>query len=54
MVRTIQVSSCLSVQGPVLHHLPDGRVAIRVDGRTYEGVPIAQPPRALPEARPAA
>jgi hypothetical protein len=40
MYQTIQVSSCVSVQGEVVEALGDGRVVIR-DGQTeYRGRPI--------------
>lgn len=44
MFRTITVGSCVSIQGLVIGQLPDGRVVIRLDGRTYAGHPV---PRAL-------
>jgi hypothetical protein len=53
MVRTIQISACMSVQGPVIRSLGDGRVVIRVQDRTYEGVPLAAtrtPAAAAPHA----
>lgn len=43
MLRTIQIGSCVSVQGLVVGHLDDGRVVIKVDDRTFAGVPIARP-----------
>lgn len=42
MLRTIQIGTCTSVQGVLVRQLADGRVVIRVDDRTYEGVPVAR------------
>lgn len=40
MYQTIQLSSCITVQGEFVEHLHDGRIAIR-DGKTvYHGHPI--------------
>jgi hypothetical protein len=43
MLRTIQIGTCMSVQGLVVRHYDDGRVAIRVADRTYVGVPLERP-----------
>ena len=43
MLRTIQVGSCVSVQGLVVRKLDDGRVVIRVGSRTYAGTPLPSP-----------
>jgi hypothetical protein len=40
MFRTIEIGSCASVQGLLVRKLPDGRVVIRVDDKTYVGLPI--------------
>ena len=40
MLRTITIGSCVSIQGLVVAHLPDGRITIRVDDRTYTGYPV--------------
>ena len=55
MLRTIQVGTCVSVQGLVLRHLDDGRVVIRVGDRTYAGAAArcGSEPRAMIQ-RPAA
>jgi len=42
MLRTIQIGSCVSVQGLLVKQLDNGRVVIRVGERTYEGVPVAK------------
>ncbi len=47
MLRTIQIGSCMQVQGLVVRRFEDGRVAIRVDDRIYVGVPVE---RHLPRA----
>jgi hypothetical protein len=47
MLRTIQIGTCMLVQGPVVRTYDDGRVAIRIADRTYVGVPVERPlPRA--------
>ena len=41
MFQTIQVSSCVSVQGELVEHLPNGDAVVS-DGRSvYRGRPIA-------------
>lgn len=40
MLRTIQIGSCMSVQGILVKQLDDGRVVIRVDDRLYQGMPV--------------
>jgi len=40
MLRTITVSSCVSVQGVFVRSLPDGRIAVRVGRTVYEGRPV--------------
>jgi len=42
MLRTIEIGSCVSVQGLLVKQLDNGRVVIRVGDRTYEGVPITR------------
>lgn len=42
MLRTIQIGTCVSVQGLVVRQLDDGRVVIRVNEKFYEGVPVAR------------
>jgi hypothetical protein len=52
MYQTIQVSSCVSVQGDFVELLPDGDMLIRDGGHLYRGRPIApQGRRALPVVR---
>ncbi len=47
MLRTIQIGTCVSVQGFFVRQLDDGRVVVRVDDKTYKGFPIERPlPRA--------
>ena len=41
MLRTIQIGTCVSVQGLVVQHLEDGLVVIRVGEKLYRGVPVA-------------
>ena len=42
MLRTIAIGSCVLVQGLLVRQLDDGRVVIRVDDKTYAGVPVAR------------
>ncbi|MBP6735842.1 MAG: hypothetical protein KA139_00285 [Rhodobacteraceae bacterium] len=42
MLRTIAVGSCVSVQGMLVAQLADGRIAVKVDDKTYVGKPIPQ------------
>jgi hypothetical protein len=41
MLRTIQIGSCISVQGLFVRELPDGTVVVRVDAATFAGKPVA-------------
>jgi hypothetical protein len=41
MYQTIQVSSCVSVQGEIVERLPDGRVVVRDGLNVYRGLPVA-------------
>jgi hypothetical protein len=41
MYQTIQVSSCVSVQGELVEHLPNGDAIVRDGGHVYRGRPIA-------------
>jgi hypothetical protein len=51
MYRTIQLSSCISVQGEIVEALLDGTVLIR-DGETiYRGRPIELRAETPPKAR---
>ncbi len=43
MLRTITIGSCVSIQGLMVAQLPDGRIVIRVDDKTFAGFPV--PPR---------
>lgn len=40
MLRTITMGSCVSVQGTYVRALPDGRIAVKVGQRVYEGRPV--------------
>jgi hypothetical protein len=42
MLRTIQIGSCMSVQGIFVGELADGRIVVRVDDRLYTGRPVAR------------
>jgi hypothetical protein len=40
MLRTICVGSSLLIQGAVVGNMPDGRLVVRVDDKTYVGKPV--------------
>ncbi len=40
MLRTIQLGSCVSVQGIFVRLLPDGRMQVRVGDKLFAGTPI--------------
>jgi hypothetical protein len=48
MLRTIQIGTCMSVQGLFVRNLEDGRVVVRVDDKLYTGVPVER--AVLPQA----
>ena len=41
MLRTITIGSCVSVQGILVGHLSDRKVMVRVDEKTFVGLPVA-------------
>jgi hypothetical protein len=41
MYQTVQVSSCVSVQGFLVEHLPNGDAIVSDGLKTYRGRPIA-------------
>ena len=42
MLRTITISSCVSVQGIFLRDMPDGRVVVQVDDSVFAGKPVSR------------
>jgi hypothetical protein len=40
MLRTIVVGDYVSVQGAYVRTLPDGRIAVKVGEKVYEGRPV--------------
>lgn len=42
MLRSIQIGSCMTVQGLFIRSLDDGRIVIRVDDRLYQGQPVTK------------
>jgi hypothetical protein len=40
MLRTIVLGTCVSMQGIFVRKLPDGRIAVRVGKKIYEGKPV--------------
>lgn len=41
MLRTIQIGSCMSVQGQLVRQLDDGRIVISANNRLYQGLPVS-------------
>lgn len=41
MLKTITLGSTISVQGTYVRALPDGRIVVQVDSRTFSGLPVA-------------
>ncbi len=42
MLRTIVIGSCVSVQGTFVRKLSNGKIAVRVGEKVYEGDPVSQ------------
>jgi len=40
MLRTITLGSCVSVQGMFIRQMDDGKIMVRVDEKTFVGVPV--------------
>ena len=40
MLRTITLGSCVSVQGTFIRQLEDGKIMVRVDEKTFVGIPV--------------
>ena len=40
MYQTVQVSTCVSAQGELVEHLPNGEAIVRDGGQVYRGRPI--------------
>lgn len=40
MIRTITMGTYVSVQGVFLRSLPDGKIAVKVGKKVYEGKPV--------------
>lgn len=40
MLRTITIGSCVSVQGLFVGDVPDGKIMIKVDDKTFVGTPV--------------
>jgi hypothetical protein len=41
MLRTISIGSCVSIQGLLVGQMSDGKIMIRVDGKTLVGQPVS-------------
>lgn len=44
MIKTIELSPYISVQGMLVSKLPGGRIEISLNGRRYVGLPIGMEP----------
>jgi len=53
MYQTIQLSSCVLVQGEFVARLSDGKVVIRDGSTEYRGLPIAATPAQMTAGSPA-
>lgn len=42
MIRTINIGSCVSVQGLFVSQLADGKIVVKVDEKTFVGFPVSQ------------
>lgn len=42
MLSTITIGSCVSVQGIFVKKTAGDKIVVRVDGRTFEGKPVAR------------
>lgn len=42
MLRTITQGSAILIQGIFVRSLPDGRIVIKLDDRTYAGLPVTK------------
>ena len=40
MLRTIVVGSCVSVHGLMVGQMSDGKIMVKVDDKTFVGVPV--------------
>jgi hypothetical protein len=41
MLRTISIGSCVSIQGPLVEQLADGKIKIALGSKTYVGTAVA-------------
>ena len=42
MLKTISLGSCISVQGTFIRALENGKIAVSVGKRVFEGFPVAR------------
>ena len=40
MLRTISVGGCVSIQGLLVAQMSDGKIAVKVDEKTFVGYPV--------------
>ena len=41
MIKTILIGTCISVQGTFVKSLQNGKIAVRVGQKVFEGTPVA-------------
>lgn len=41
MLRTIAIGTAILIQGIFVKALPDGRIVVKLDGKTFTGMPVA-------------
>ncbi len=42
MLRTIAIGTAILIQGIFVKSLPDGRIVVKLDKKTYTGVPVTK------------
>lgn len=40
MLKTITIGTCISVQGTFVQAMNDGKIAVQVGSRVFEGTPV--------------
>lgn len=40
MLKTVMIGTCISVQGTFIQALQNGKVAVQVGGRVFQGTPV--------------
>ena len=42
MLRTVSIGTSVLIQGLFVKALPDGRITVRIGGKTYSGRPVTR------------